>query len=1359
MSLGNYPDRSGELDGGRCLPAGLAVFGDDGRVDAAAHVEAGGQPHEARLGGGHQIIEDAVGHGFVERALITVGPDVEFERFQLHALLRGHIFDVQCGEIGLAGLGAEAREFRDVDTNGEIPVWLRVVESFEGFAGFGGHEAMVVEARKRQGGGLSGPKARAAGQSAIIAAGSSSCQCRLLLPRAFSRNHLVRLDRIKLAGFKSFVDPTTIPTPGNLIGIVGPNGCGKSNIIDAVRWVMGESSAKHLRGESMADVIFNGSSSRKPVGLASVELVFDNGEGKAPGEFAKYPEISIKRQVTRDGQSAYSLNGTRCRRKDITDLFLGTGLGSRSYAIIEQGTISRLIEAKPAELRELIEEAAGISRYKERRHETELRMGHTRENLDRLLDVRDEIGKQLESLKRQARKAEKYTALKDEERGCREQLLGLRWRKHDAQFQSHQGQLAECETRFRALAGEDHTLDETLEAQRAQHDALQKVLNAEQGRFYELGAEISRLAQSLRHARETRENLLQEESHLRDEKQQAERDLENDRLQLAALREELAEIEMTLEEAREAEAEMAARRGDAELGLKAARQQFEQLNDAIGRFRSQRDIQHSRIDQLEQHARQLQARREKLVTEREEVEATLHAEGLAELELALAELDAERSAVHEDLQGLNQRILTGRDELKSLQQALNAHRAEQHALNGKISSLETLQEHAMGKDRAGLQHWLAEQRLERAPRLAEHLDVQPGWETAVETALGTRLQALCIDETVRFFPHLGGLAEESLSFLETRPSGPAPRGGPGSPLLERVNSPWNLASLLGAVYCADDLAAAHDLSTRLAAHESVMTPDGIWLGSGWLTRHKLEDGQAGVIKRERELKLMKAGLERLLGQIGALEQQLRGMESTTREAEHERERRQADERRLSAEHSRTRAELSATRARCEQASRRLGQIGAELGDLDERLTEQREDIEASRQLRLEAEDRLAELELAVTGHADSRDSLEHRLTEIDEALRQARDRVNALRSRAESLHSSEQLTSRHLERASGQLDLALQRLAALGRRVADLHQPAGDAQAELDGLTDQKTTTEKKLAELRRRAADLEAGLRQTSEARLRNERELNGVKERLEQIRLELSANEVRRQTVQEQFEELGADPASVVASLPDEADETIWQRRLSALGEDIARLGAVNLMAREEYLAQEERLAFLDQQHEDLSVSLATLREAIETIDKECRSRFKDTFELINTGLQRMFPKLFGGGHACLELTERDLLESGVTVMARPPGKRNSSIHLLSGGEKALTAAALVFAIFELNPAPFCLLDEVDAPLDDANVGRFSELVKEMSERVQFLFISHNKVTMEIAQHLAGVTMKEPGVSRIVAVDIDAAVELAAL
>lgn len=1167
----------------------------------------------------------------------------------------------------------------------------------------------------------------------------------------------MRLDRIKLAGFKSFVDPTTIPTPGNLIGIVGPNGCGKSNIIDAVRWVMGESSAKHLRGESMADVIFNGSSSRKPVGMASVELVFDNGEGKAPGEFAKYPEISIKRQVTRDGQSTYLLNGTRCRRKDITDLFLGTGLGSRSYAIIEQGTISRLIEARPAELRELIEEAAGISKYKERRHETELRMGHTQENLDRLLDLRDEVGKQLESLRRQARKAEKYTALRDEERTYRQQLLGLRWRKYDEQFQAHQQTLAECETRFRALVDQDHDLNVEQANQREALDRLRENLNEQQARFYELGSEISRLTQTLRHARETHEHLLEETSRLQEEQRQAEQDLENDRTQLEGLVEDLAELDLQLEEAREAELESEALRESAGDALKVARQHFERLSGDIGRLRGQRDIQQARIGQLEQQLRQLDGRRAKLEAERQEVAAVLEAEGLAELEQAVAELEAERVSVQERLRDIAGLIQSGREQARHLQAELNTRRAEQHARDGKVSSLETLQEHAMGKDRKVLQRWLAEHGLDQFPRLAEQLEVHPGWETAVETALGAQLQALCLERTHPVLPALAGLSGEALALFETRPA-PPPPDTLGPRLLERVNSPWNLNPLLGAIHCAENLDSAHAISAQLGEHESVITPDGTRLGPGWLVRQPLGGHQAGVILRERELKTLKLEQTEAAGCIAEQEREHLATEYAIREAERERESLQTEERRLNSEHGKARSELSATRARCEQSAKRLRQILEELADVETLGDEQRDDLTAAHELRLEAEERLSALEREATGHADDRDRLETRLTEADAALRQARERVNALSSRAESQRASEQLTRRHLERAQSQYEQARQRLAALRSRADEIEQPTEATQEQLDDLTDRRAQVERQLKESRRQAGERETALRQTSEARQRNELKLNGVKERLEQIRLELSANEVRRQTVREQFEELAVEPKQVVAGLPDEADEDRWQKRVAELTEDIARLGAVNLTAMEECQAQEERMAFLDQQHADLSESLATLREAIEKIDKECRSRFKDTFDLINAGLQRMFPKLFGGGQATLELTERDLLETGVTVMARPPGKRNSSIHLLSGGEKALTAAALVFAIFELNPAPFCLLDEVDAPLDDANVGRFSQLVKEMSERVQFLFISHNKVTMEIAHHLAGVTMKEPGVSRIVAVDIEAAVELAA-
>ncbi|SMF93452.1 condensin subunit Smc [Methylomagnum ishizawai] len=1169
----------------------------------------------------------------------------------------------------------------------------------------------------------------------------------------------MRLEKIKLAGFKSFVDPTTLPLPGNLVGIVGPNGCGKSNLIDAVRWVMGESSAKHLRGESMADVIFNGSSSRKPVGMAFVELVFDNGEGKAPGEFAQYPQISIKRQVTRDGQSVYFLNGSRCRRKDITDLFLGTGLGSRSYAIIEQGTISRLIEAKPDELRSLIEEAAGISKYKERRHETELRMGHTQENLDRLMDVRDEVAKQLESLKRQTKKAEKYLALRDEERRHKQQLLALRWLKYDQLGQSLKTTLAGHETRFRELYSAGQALAETLEQHRAQHENLQTQLGAQQARFYELGSEINRLELALQHAQQTRDTLLQEEVRLGQEQQLALRDLDQDQTQLAALREELAAVALSLETTQAAEHSAAARRAEAEHALQAARLAFEQSSGELGRLHSQAEIQRARLKQLEQQQRQLDTRRERLDHEREELEDTLQTEGLEDLRQETAELEAERAELQARLPALHSAIQADRAHGKQCQEDLNARRAELHALEGRISSLETLQQHAMGKDRAGLKHWLAEHALDPAGRLAEHLDVAPGWETAVESVLGIHLQALCVETAAPYLPHLAAIGDEALGLIETRAAAQVAAAPKASRLLDRVRSPWNLGPLLGSVYCADDLDSARALSEAVAEHESVVTPDGVKLGPGWLAAPKTDDGKAGVLKRERDLRELKARRDECQAQALTLEQALAQAETSIRTAEQERERLQTDERRLASEHAKLKAELSAAEARCEQASKRLRQLELEAEDLDSQRAENHEETAEACGLLLDAEDRLTELGPKSTEQAARRAALESQLQEADAALRAERDRRNALNSRRESLVSNESLTLKHLERAQTLYRQALERLEALNQRLAETAAPVEAEATELDHLIERRTAADRDLNALRRRDQETSAEIRRLNEARLQNERDLEALKEQLEQAKLELSTNEVRWQTVREQFEELDAKPDEAIASLPPEAEEKAWQQRVAELAEEISRLGAVNLTAMEEYQAQDERMKFLEQQHQDLSQSLATLKEAIAKIDQECRARFKDTFDQINAGLQRMFPKLFGGGQAYLELTERELLEAGVSVMARPPGKRNSSIHLLSGGEKALTAAALVFAIFELNPAPFCLLDEVDAPLDDANVGRFSQLVKEMSERVQFLFISHNKATMEIAQHLAGVTMKEPGVSRIVAVDIDAAVEMAAM
>ena len=1171
----------------------------------------------------------------------------------------------------------------------------------------------------------------------------------------------MRLEKIKLAGFKSFVDPTTLPLPGNLVGVVGPNGCGKSNIIDAVRWVMGESSAKHLRGDTMADVVFNGSSTRKPVGVASVELHFDNSDGRATAEYAGYQKIAIKRQVGRDGQSTYLLNGSRCRRKDITDLFLGTGLGARSYAIIEQGTISRLIEAKPDELRGIVEEAAGISRYKERRHETEIRMRHTRENLERVDDLRGELTKQVESLQRQVKKAERYLALRDEERRSRSSLLRLRWHASRAAMAQLHTELERLGDALRDAVSAGRESGERAAEWQLARERRQADMQEVQANFYAVGADIGRLEDLIRRSEKSREETVKDLQRLEDERRRADAELQHDREQLAEVRRELAGLTGMLEAAQGAAQAATARKDAAGQGVRAARTELEALQSRLAQAASRTEIIRARDRQLEEQQRQTDVRWRRLVEERRELEAGLEGEELESLRQAIAEEDAlvaEHAARVEELTAV---LTAGRNRLDEQRHRLNSIRGEIHTAQGRLSSLELLQQHAMGKDRAAVQAWLAQLSLDRAPRLAERLDVSLGWEAAVEEVLGQHLEALCIDSLQ---PYLQALAasppQESLAFFEACEAAPCPPApDKGLPrLLDQVVSPWRLEALLSGVFCAPDLPAAAAAGAWLEEHESVVTQKGERLGRGWVTLQKSEDARSGVIRREREVRQVKDELRGLLTDEGDLAGQLASLE---------RELSVAEEGRLRHEQERRRLERSVLELRNAEH-----QLTASQQQALKRLTTVTRELEEAEALRVDLAEQRAEAgqELRETGAAiDARSAevmacrellatAEKSWTEAERIWHEAQEDLRRQESRHESLRSNERLTANHLERAEAHATDADLRLKDLSERFED--QPSVDAEKErLDALRCERERLEQLLAEHRNRLGDIDKAAREAAEERLRHEREIERIKERLERTRIELEGHQVREDALREQLTELGlsAEVGEEGGLTAEAGTETELQQAISRLAQDLEKLGPVNLLAVEEFAEQKARLDLLEQQRADLNESLEILMQAIEKIDRECRTLFKGTFDRINAGFQAMFPKLFGGGNAYLELNERDLLEAGVSVIARPPGKRNSSIHLLSGGEKALTAVALVFAIFELNPAPFCLLDEVDAPLDDANVGRFSALVKEMSERVQFLFITHNKVTMEIADYLAGITMREPGVSRIVAVDIEAAVELA--
>ena len=1167
----------------------------------------------------------------------------------------------------------------------------------------------------------------------------------------------MRLTKLKLAGFKSFVDPTTIPIPSNLVGIVGPNGCGKSNTIDAVRWVMGESSAKHLRGDSMADVIFNGSNTRKPVGQASVELVFDNSDGKLTGQYAHYNEISIKRQVTRDGQSQYFLNGTRCRRRDITDIFLGTGLGPRSYSIIEQGMISRLIEAKPEELRVFLEEAAGISKYKERRRETENRIRHTRENLDRLNDLREEIEKQLDKLQRQARTAERYKELKQQERRLKAELIALRHRALHADIAAREQDIARRQTALEAVIADQRALEAAIEKSRAAQAEANDAFNEVQGRYYGLGAEIARIEQAIQHARETRQRQAQELGKAEQAWNEIEAHISVDGQRLEELAAQLALRLPELESLRRrAEASQAAL-AEAEQAMAAWQQDWEDFNRRAQEPQRTAEVERTRIDHLERQQMQIAQRLERIAEERERLNSEALEAEIGELEAEAARRAEQAAELEAKLETIRGRIAGLREQVQQQSAELDDARNAFREARARLVSLEALQRAALGEDDGLVQGWLNSQGLADAPRLAQEIEVADGWERAVETVLGDTLEAVCVDDLAAVAPALAGLDTGRMALIERRAAGGA--GAGESPLLDKVRAPFDLGAVLSGIHVAESLDEALALRARLAPHESVVTRDGVWLSPAWVRISRTQDARSGVLQREKEINELEKSSQEISRQIEALSAALQSARERLAEAEAERDQVQAQVNQAHRDHSEVKSRLDARRSRLEQARNRLEGLAREAAELEEQRTRAGEEHEAARHRLHEALAAMETLAEERTRREAEREELRARLEAARAQAQADRDAAHGLDVQIESMRTAQASTRENLERMQGQQVHLRQRREELREALAGGEAPLAEQEAELAALLEKRSAVETDLAEARRRLDAIEHELREQEQKRAAAEREVQDQREQLSQARMAWQEIKVRADTLIEQLAETGFELEALQNALPEDADLAVWEREVEDMERRIQRLGPINLAAIEEFEEESERKRYLDAQHADLTEALETLEDAIRKIDRETRTRFKETFDKVNAGLQRMFPRLFGGGHAYLELTGEDLLDTGVAVMARPPGKRNSTIHLLSGGEKALTAVALVFAIFELNPSPFCMLDEVDAPLDDANVGRFCDLVREMSERVQFIFITHNKITMELANQLTGVTMHEPGVSRLVAVDIDEAARMAAM
>ncbi len=1157
---------------------------------------------------------------------------------------------------------------------------------------------------------------------------------------------------MKLAGFKSFVDPTNVNFPSNLCGVVGPNGCGKSNIIDAVRWVMGESSAKQLRGDSLTDVIFNGSGGRQPVGQASIELLFDNSDGRITGEYASYAEISVRRRVTREGLSDYFLNGTKCRRKDIMDIFLGTGMGPRSYAIIEQGMISNLITAKPEDLRVYVEEAAGISKYKERRRDTENRIKRTRENLERLHDIREELSRQLQRLQRQAKAAETYKELRTEERRLKSELLALQWRGLDQRVNERKAAIRELEIALEGLVAEDAKSEATIEKLRNDQVELNDAFNAVQSRYYSLGAEIARVEQAIQHQEEATRKRLEDMSRTDASVAELEKHLQQDESRLTGWSAELGQLaeqrealERTADQSRQALSE-------AEALLADWNKRWEAFSEAAAAPRQQSEVQQSRIQYLESSLEETRQRIARLKTSQiDDEQMQVLARNLEAKTGEWRRAQEESETQQTRLAGLDAQLAPLRENTAQTATQLDALRRQIHEQRGALASQKALHDAALGQDDKELDAWLASLGLDDSPLLADRIKVKKGWEAAVETVLADLIRARLVEgldpagAQLEHFP--GGI----LALVdESR----LPTVEPIANSLADCVGHAGAKALLARVRRVESFTAALAERANLGPGDSLITADGIWVGPHWLRLHRDVAGES-VLQRRQAMDELEVSLQALQTseselvaaqeqgrrQLAELEEQIRAARTALDQA--------------NAGLSLLANERTALEVRLQQAEQARENQVKEIASAEQRYREDQDKLAQARQALEQALDLMAQ-------HNDQRTQIQAEREAIQQSLRDKRDQaqvaqeqVSALRLRENSVNTQVAAVRESMGRMQRQLERLQEHRASLETPEHTESEPVADLKAALHEKLEERLRTEHELQAARNQVENAQQSLRDEEAARQKLQTRLNGQREQVQSSRIEAQEVITRAQTVLEQLQ--GKDPKSILAELDDQAEEEGWRQKLERVAASIERLGPINLAAIDEYSSESERKAYLDAQNEELTKALDTLENAIRKIDRETRTRFKETFEQMNAGFKALFPQLFGGGHAYLELTSEDLLEAGVSIMARPPGKRNSTIHLLSGGEKAMTAIALVFAIFKLNPAPFCMLDEVDAPLDDANVGRFAELVRQMSETVQFIFITHNKISMEMAHQLMGVTMQEPGVSRLVTVDVDKAVELA--
>jgi chromosome segregation protein len=1164
-----------------------------------------------------------------------------------------------------------------------------------------------------------------------------------------------------LSGFKSFVDPTHFHVPGQLVGVVGPNGCGKSNIIDAVRWVLGESKASELRGESMQDVIFNGSSHRKPAGRSSVELVFDNADGKASGQWGQYAEIAVKRTLTRDGTSTYYINNQSVRRRDIQDIFLGTGLGPRAYAIIGQGMISRIIEARPEELRIFLEEAAGVSKYKERRRETENRLHDTRENLLRVEDILRELGTNLEKLEGQAAVAKRFHELQAD--GEEKQKLLWLLRKNEAKNEQEKfmREIDKAQTDLEEQNAKLRHVEAELEHMRQAHYAAGDRMHQAQGHLYQTNSEIGSLEAQIKFVIESRNRLQSQLNSLTAQRDQWER-------QGRQFQDDLADAEMHLEEhaMRVEQAQEAAQQQNDNLPALEHAWRESQLKSTESRSRIMQVQQQIELESAHQRNAAnilsgLGVRRERLLQEKSGMQMPDSAH-LSNLKLQLEEKQAALEEAKMQLEEAQEQQPTLEEERRNAQQQVNTETTANAQLEARLQALKQLQESVQSQGK--VQPWLNKHELDRLPRLWQKLHIDQGWETALEAVLRERTGALEMSNLEWAKAFFNDAPPAKLALYSPNPGAATAAVEPPAGLkpfisLLQLNDPGLRAVMqdwLHEVYVVEDVNAAFVDRSKLPVGGCFVTRAGHVISKSGVRFYASDSEQDGVLARQQEI-------ENITKQLRA--QQMLADEARTRSVRAEsaltqlvqrlQEYRQRDTALTQAVHGLQIEVMKLTEVQ-ERFNQRSTQIVADLEEIAAQESEQQ-------QAKEESEAKFESLDIELAEIQESHENQQTAYLAKEQQLNDARQRLRDLERAAQEAQFAEKSHRNKIEELKRSIATALEQAAQLFANMQQGHlelESLDDqaAQAGLQSLLEKRSDQERALADARHELDQLTQKLRQHEESRMQVERGLQPQRERIMELQLKEQAARLNQEQFAQQLVEAQADEVALAEKLNDDMRPSYLQGEVTRLNNAINALGAVNLAALDELAQAQERKNFLDAQFADLTEAINTLEDAIHKIDIETRDLLQDTFDKVNHHFGELFPVLFGGGNAKLTMTGEEILDSGVQVMAQPPGKKNATIHLLSGGEKALTATALVFSMFQLNPAPFCLLDEVDAPLDDANTERFCNMVKRMSSSTQFLFISHNKIAMEMAQQLIGVTMQEQGVSRIVAVDMEAATNLTA-